>query len=247
MLICPKCGNDNELGRIFCHQCGDRLDISSIKPPSVAERKRRLFKAEAIRNIRFLVNLVILGVLILVVALICLTPPVVPTQSSNTELVASDTKRMELDRIGRGKKGGQVTVTEAQLNAFFNQRPFRTATGAGIELTPIALRIHLNESRVQMEFLGATQFGSYFEKKLYLAYEGQPILRAGKFGFKPTGGWIGRLPVHPLILRITSFFESRFGRLFNEFSSEKELLDTLTAIDVTQESVTFVRAASPAH
>ena len=65
MLICPKCGNDNELGRIFCHQCGDRLDLSSIKPPSVAERKRRLFRAEAIRSTRFLINLVILGVLIL--------------------------------------------------------------------------------------------------------------------------------------------------------------------------------------
>jgi len=247
MLICPKCGNDNELGRIFCHQCGDRLDLSSIKPPSVAERKRRLFKAEAIRSTRFLVNLVILGVLILAVALICLTPPVVPIQSSNTDLVASDTKRMELDRLGKGKKGGQVMVTEAQLNAFFNQRPFRKATGAGIELTPVALRIHLNESRVQMEFLGTTHFGSYFEKKLYLAYEGQPTVQDGKFDFKPTGGWIGKLPIHPLLLRITSFFESRFGRMFNEFSSEKELLDTLTAIDVTKELVTFVKAAPPAH
>ena len=247
MLICPKCGNDNELGRIFCHQCGDRLDLSSIKPPSVAERKRRRFKAEAIRNTRFLVNLVILGVLILAVALICLTPPIVPIQSGNADLVASDTKRMELDRLGKGKKGGHVTVTEAQLNAFFNQRPFQKATGAGIELRPVALRIHLNESRVQIEFLGATHFGSYFEKNLYLAYEGQPTVRAGKFIFQPTGGWIGKLPVHPVLLRITSFFESRFGRMFNEFSSEKELLDTLTAIDVTKESVTFAKAAAPAH
>ena len=186
MLICPKCGNDNELGRIFCHKCGDRLDLSSIKPPSVEERKRRRFKAEAIRSTRFLVNLVILGILILTVVLICLTPPVVPIQSGNTDLVASDSKRMELDRVGKGKKGGQVTVTEAQLNAFFNQRPFRKSTGVGIELTPIALRIHLNESRVQIEFLGTTHFGNYFEKKLYLAYEGQPTVRDGKFSFQPT-------------------------------------------------------------
>ena len=247
MLICPKCGNDNELGRIFCHKCGDRLDLSSIKPPSVAERKRRLFKVEAIRTTRLAINFAILGVLFLVIALICLTPPVVPLPAANTDLVASDTKRMELDRLGKGKKGGQVTVTETQLNAFFNQRPFAKATGTGIELTPVALRIHLHESRVQIEFLGTTHFGSYFEKKLYLAYEGEPTLRDRKFSFQPTGGWIGKLPVHPVILRITSFFESRFGRMFNEFTSEKELLDTLTAIDVTKESVTFVKTAPPAH
>ena len=247
MLICPKCSNDNELGRIFCRGCGDRLDLSAIKPPSAEERKRRLLKKGAARVTRLILNLVILGALILAIALICLTPIVAPVQPTNTELVSSDTKRMELDRLGKGKKGGQLVVTEGQLNAFFNQRPFAKPTGAGIELTPVTLRINLRENRVKIEFVGMTHFGAYFDKSLYLAYEGQPVLRGGKFGFEATGGWIGKLPVHPLLVRMTSFFESRFGKLFGEFSSEKELLNGLTAIDVGQESVTFVKSAPPAH
>jgi len=34
MLTCSKCGYDNELGRIFCHSCGAKLDLSNIKSPS---------------------------------------------------------------------------------------------------------------------------------------------------------------------------------------------------------------------
>jgi len=27
MILCPKCSFDNEMGRIFCHQCGAKLDL----------------------------------------------------------------------------------------------------------------------------------------------------------------------------------------------------------------------------
>ena len=247
MLICPKCSHDNELGRMFCHKCGERLDLSRIKPPSAEEKKRRQFERGAKRTIRILVNVVVLGLLILVIALICATPVVPPVQSSNKDLVTSDAKRMELERLGKGQKTGQVVITEGQLNAFLSQRAFSGKAGGGLEVTPVALRLNLSDSRIKLEFLGTTHFGSYFAKDLYLGYEGQPTLSQGKFEFKPTAGWIGKLPIHPLLLRTTGFFKSRFGRLFEEFLAEKELLEKLTAIEVTPEAVTCIRSAAPAH
>ena len=70
MLICPKCGYDNELGRIFCHSCGDKLDLSNIKPATAAEKKLRKAKRETANVTRWIVRLCIVGVVLLIGALL---------------------------------------------------------------------------------------------------------------------------------------------------------------------------------
>ena len=242
MLICPQCGNDNELGRIFCHGCGTKLDLSSIKPPTAMEKKARRIKRGAMRTLRIAVDLIILGGLILGVTLLCLAPSVTPVQPTNKDLVGSDARRIDLEKLAKGHKSGQVIVTEGQLNAFFNQKPFEKPTGQGIELTPIALRASFSDGCVKVEFLGTAHFGTTFDKNLYLRYDVRPTVTGGKFVFKPIGGWIGKLPIHPAILAATSFFDTRFSRLFGELGEEKALLDNLTAIEVTEESATLIRS-----
>lgn len=246
MLICPKCGHDNELGRIFCFGCGDRLDLSAIKAPTAAEKKSRQRKRGALHMVRVLLNLIVAGGLIVVVVLICLAPEIAPVEPTKEEFKTSDVKRVTLEKLANGRKSGQVVVTEGQLNAFFKARPFQEATGQGIKLTPVALRTSLSDDRVKVEFLGMAHFGTVFDKNIYLSYAGQPTVTNGKFAFKATGGWIGRLPIHPFILTTTAFFESRFSRLLGDLSVEKELFDKLTAINVTQESVTLIRSVAPA-
>ena len=244
MLICPKCGNDNELGRIFCHGCGDRLDLSSIKPPTELQKKARRFKRGAFRTVRIVVNLVILGVLILIIALICLTPSVAPVQPTNKELVASDARKIALEKLAKGRKSGQVLITEGELNAFFNEKPFEKATGQGVEMVPIVLRASFSHDRVKVEFLGTAHFSTYFKKDFYFGYEGQPTVAGGRFVFKPTGGWIGQLPIHPAILSSTGFMESRFGRVFGELTEEKAWLDALTTIEVTKDSAALIKTVN---
>ena len=246
MLICPKCNHDNELGRIFCFGCGDRLDLSSIKPPTAEEKKRRKIKRGVINTVRLALNGIVAGALILVITLICLAPEVPPVEPTKQEFIASDVRRTALEKLVNGRKAGQVVVTPGQLNAFLKAKEFQEATGAGIKLTPIALRASFSDSRIKIEFLGTAHFSTYFKKTLYLGYRGQPTVVNGKFVFKPTGGWLGRLPIHPLLLTATSYFESRFSQLLGDLGDEKALLDKLTSIDVTKDSTTLVRSITPA-
>ena len=246
MLICPKCGHDNELGRIFCFGCGDRLDLSSIKPPSAEEKKRRKIKRGVVYTIRLVLNCLVGGALILVITLMCLTPEVPPVEPTKQEFIASDVRRTALEKLINGRKAGQVVVTPGQLNAFFKAKEFQEATGAGIKLMPVALRASFSDSRVKIEFLGTAHFGAFFKKALYLSYCGQPTVVDGKFVFKPAGGWLGRLPIHPRLLTTTAYFESRFSHLLGELGDEKALLDKLTSIDVTKDSATLVRSIAPA-
>ncbi len=49
MIKCPKCGSDNLLNAIFCRGCGDKLDLSELKPDAFLEKK--LTKSQKIMKI----------------------------------------------------------------------------------------------------------------------------------------------------------------------------------------------------
>ena len=52
MIECPKCHFSNELGRIFCHQCGSKLDLTKVKAPSEGARVRRRMAMSVGRAVR---------------------------------------------------------------------------------------------------------------------------------------------------------------------------------------------------
>ena len=247
MLICPKCGFDNQLGRVFCHSCGDRLDLSRIKPPTTAEKKRRQLKRGAMSVVRLVLKLVIAGGVVLGIVLMCLAPEVAPVLPTNDELVASDAKHVDLEKLAKGHKAGQVMVTAGELNAFLNQKPFTKPTGSDVIIAPVVRRASLSDGRVKLEFLATAHLGTIYDKSLYFACEGQPTIIGGKFVFKPTGIWLGQLPIYPRLPFLMALFEQRIGSLLQELTSDQPLLDKLTAINVTKESVEFVMSAPPAH
>jgi len=49
MLKCPKCGTDNLLNAIFCRGCGEKLDLSELRPETFLEKK--LTKSQKIMKV----------------------------------------------------------------------------------------------------------------------------------------------------------------------------------------------------
>ena len=67
MIKCAKCGFENQMGAIFCRQCGEKINMDEISPESIEQGKKKdkakQAAAKAIRwTVRILVLLVILGV-----------------------------------------------------------------------------------------------------------------------------------------------------------------------------------------
>ena len=243
MLICPKCGYDNELGHIFCHSCGDKLDLSNIKPPTAAEKKLRQVKRTAMQVIRRSVELAIAGVVLLTIVLVCLVPAIAPVTPTNDELVAADGKQMDLQKLVNSQKSGAVTVTAADLNTFFNLKPCDKPTGSGVGIVPVVRRASLHEGRLKIEVLATAHFGTTYDKPLAFIYEGQPTIADGHFIFKPTGAWIGQLPIYPRLPFLMPLFEQRIVSLLPELTGNQSLLDKLTAITVTGASIELAKAA----
>ena len=97
MVICSKCGYDNELGRIFCHSCGAKLNLSEIKSPSQGgkdlTRKKKRKGAMLARLIQIVIALAIVVTLVLVLQV----PALRPISTSSEDLTFD---RQEAFRIG---------------------------------------------------------------------------------------------------------------------------------------------------
>jgi hypothetical protein len=247
MIICPKCQYDNELGRIFCHSCGTKLDLARIKPPSEGAKIRRKIKRGASRTVRMLIEVAITGVLVVCIWLMCLTPEVKSTPPTVAEADVAEKKREDLETLVEGDTGGKIEAKEAELNSYLTANGFvKDKPGEGFQVSPVALHATLEDGAVKVEFRGTIHFGSTFDKGLYLGYEGVPALENGQFVFRPTGGWLGKLPIHPWLLKNTGLFDNYMGRLLVNLTADRQLIEKLSSITVTHEAVEFVKDGPPA-
>ena len=233
MLQCPKCGFNNELGRIFCHQCGNKLDIDKIKPASEGARMRRRVAIGAGRFFGIVIELVIAGALLMGIVLMCIVPDVRPVTPTNADLIAADTKRMDLDQLVSRRKPGKIEITEGEVNAFFHSLSFDKPKATGVELVPLTLRADFRDGSVVVSFLGELHFGQLVTKRVYLSMSGTPTITKGGFDLTPTAGRIGSLPLPAKFLELTDLFQKGFGKIFSQLDAERQSLDKLSSITVT--------------
>ena len=243
MLICDQCGHDNQLGRIFCYSCGAKLEISHIHAPTRGEQKRPPGHRGLPRAVRASLKWGLAGGVVLVLVLLGRVPAVAPVLPTNAALVAADGKYIDLQKLVNRQPPGQVTATAPELNAFIYQKPLDKPTGSDLRLVPVVRQISLHAGRIKVEILATAHLSTLYDKPLYFAYEGQPRIAGGHFVFQPTGAWLGHLPISPRLPVLLPLFAQRIASLLTELAGDQALLDKLTAINVTGDTVEFVKAA----
>src|ERR1700693_2000812 len=206
MVICSKCGYDNELGRIFCHSCGAKLNLSEIKSPSQGGKdltKKRKRKGGMLAR---LIQIVIALAIVVTLVLVLQVPALRPISTSSEDLTSIDKKRFELDGLNLQKAPQTISISETELNAFVDTLGLQKSEAKGVSIIPSKLQIELGDGFVTAIFISKIHLGGSFEKQLYLTYSGVPTMEGGHLVFKPTAGAIGTLPIHPLILEKTGIF-----------------------------------------
>jgi hypothetical protein len=238
MIACSKCGYDNELGRIFCHSCGAKLNLTEIK--AVSQGGKSLVKRSKDGSGKIISRVVSIAILAVVVGVLFLAfqvPNIRPISTSSEDLVLSDKKRAALDELAAQKVPNAITVTEGELNAFIQGVGFQNSQGSGLAVVPIKLQIELGDGVVTAVFLGKLHIAGSVEKQIYLSYTGVPTIEDGHFVFKPTAGALGALPVSTWFLVKTGLFDHYFAKLFVQLDKEKQVLDSLSSISVASQSV----------
>ena len=237
MLTCSKCGYDNELGRIFCHSCGAKLDLSEMKAPSQGGAKLKKKGGTGSKLIGRTIVILILAVLVVVIFLASQVPGLRPISTTNQDLRSADQKRFDLDQLATRKVPQQITLSEGEINAFIGTLGFKTGESKVILVTPTNLQMELGNGVVKTVFLGKLTVANALNKGIYLSLTGTPTIEGGEFVFKPVSGAIGSLPISPWIIDHTGLLKNYFATLFAGQNKEIQILDSLKSITVIPQQV----------
>src|SRR3954465_3071161 len=125
-LVCPECRRENESERIYCHDCGARLDRTALakeqpKGEDVKETRRRLMsmldpQRAKMRLMFFKISKLVLGAAALAAVIQMILPPDVPPRPKTGDFPPQINLDLENAAMSHGMP--PLQYTEAQVNAY---------------------------------------------------------------------------------------------------------------------------------
>jgi hypothetical protein len=236
-LICTECRHENELERLYCHNCGERLERSGVaglkKAQTIDESRRRLQKMmegpNKLRQNFFATSKLALSAALAAALVQLALPPEVPAPTKT----APQQIDLELENLASYQKPGPVHYSQDQVNAYLAYRlagkkkaldkPFLTFVRA-------TAAIREGECTIAME-------RSLFGYSLFSSVSYRIGAADKKLSILNTGAWIGRLPIHPAIMK---FGDVIFADLWRALDREKKLMAKMGAVSFHDGAVEIV-------
>jgi hypothetical protein len=236
-LICPECRRENEPERIYCHDCGARLDRSALAkaPPKgedVKETRRRLKtmldpQRAKMRLMFFKVSKLILGALATAAVVQMILPPDVPPRAKTGEFPPQI--NLDLENAAMNHGVAPMKYTEAQVNAYL---------GSALKSKQAALSTLLQFERAFVSFDEAvcriTAERSIYGFSFFTSTSAKVTVQNGAVIASNNGGSIGRLPVHPFIMK---YGDLLFNDLWTALDREKKAVAKMNAIEFHPQTV----------
>lgn len=233
-LPCDQCGFLNEPERVYCHNCGAKLDRSLLpkapekKAESPEKARKRVAKMTnpksggAMREITALFKVVLGSASLAAIILLAQKPDGVPESKKElgTRLVSSDM----MDAL-ESPQPRPISFTEDEVNQYLRQTlkakdgaiPGTRFERAFVNLSPGAIRVSMEQS-----IAGYPIFSG-------IAYKLE--IKDGKLTTTTLGGNFGRLPVDP---RAMKYAEIAFQKLWESLDREHKQMDKMQVIVVGQ-------------
>jgi hypothetical protein len=239
MIECPKCGHDNDLGRIFCVECGEKLDISKVSAPSGIRRRKKGGSAQSKGQmiggaVVKVIKLTFLAAVCAVLTLLWLQPDFQRKTFGVNELASYVANRTQMEDALRNQQSAKIVLTEPEVNAAMAKAIIDTTKGqkdAGeIKLESIYFRF-ADKSAI----MTAQNKVKWF--RLSVQVKVSPVKTVDKWHFKVDRVWVGRLPF-PAFLN-DRVVDSFIKRLFADFGAERELIEKMDAVELKTGELTL--------
>lgn len=205
---CALCGRENELGRMFCVGCGQRLQFNAPDAMSFSRQPRPFRLGRLFRSV-----LLILFLLAVVLGLLVVFPPAPLGGVTDGTGGQAAEERLQAVRssISVGGVGAEVEITEAALNGWLSNCLAR------VQDERITVRMTSGELILE----GASRFhldgtaGRYFKTSLPLTLRLGAHLQAGSLSMDRVS--VGLLPLPgPLGEPVRQWFAARIAPLWRE-------------------------------
>lgn len=230
-LVCPECQRQNEPERIYCHDCGARLDRSALAkvapkledPEETQRRLKRLLDPSWVRarHMFFRISKLLLGSCALAALIQMLLPPDdLPERSKNIELQQIN---LDLEKATTSRGAAPLQYTDAQVNAYLVNvaKTKKAALNKFLQFERALVSFDEGVCRITVErsLLGFSVFHA-------ISYN--VTLQNGRLTASSNGGKIGRMPIHP---RAAEYGDILFADLWAALDSEKKSVSKIGAIE----------------
>jgi hypothetical protein len=236
-LVCPECQRQNEPERIYCHDCGARLDRSSLTkvapkqeaPEQTQKRLKRLLDPTRakIRHIFFQTSKILLGSCAMAGLIEMVLPPDVPDRTKNPGLSMIS---MDIENALATHSTIPLQYNETQVNGYLAS----TLRNKKAALNNTVLQFERAVVKFDEGLCRITVERSLFGFSLFTTVSYNVALHNGKLTAANTGGKIGRLPVHPKLMEYGGML---YGDLFTALDRERKLVGKMGAIEFHPEQV----------
>jgi hypothetical protein len=237
-LICQECQRENEAERIFCHGCGARLDRSALatqkttaeNPQDAHQRIRRMFDPHRgrLRRAFFSFCKLLLAACATAAVLQVALPLDVPAPVKSIGVPP---------QINFDLENAELYHRPAELR--YNSEQATAYLGYALKSKQKALdKPLLDFNRALVKFGEGTctitversVFGYALHQRATFAVN----VVEGKINAANKGAWIGRLPVHPVIMRYGDII---FADVWSALDRERKLIAKMGAIEFHEDSV----------
>jgi hypothetical protein len=248
-LTCKQCRYVNEPERVYCHNCGSKLDRSvlpkeeEVRRESPEKAQRRIKKMTnpganpVLREGKSFVKTIALAIVAAGLIQMVREPADTPPEKGELTTRFVSSELMDLVNFPQPRA---IAFSGADLNAALKQmaKPGKDAVVAKFDRAYVNL--YPGQARLSMQ-------QSFWGFPLHAGIGFQPEFKNGEF--KPTivSGNIGRLPVHPELMSYVSYAFPPFRKLQKGAKRDLEYLQKMQLIRVEKDRIILQsRGATPA-
>jgi hypothetical protein len=238
-LICPECRKENEAERIYCHECGAKLDRSKViasKPPDARakeqKRVRNMFDARRakIRLLFFTLAKSILGAFAAAVVVSLFLPP--EAGPPRKDPVGLSQIGLEVENAVTYHRPDRLQYSEDQVNDYL----FYTLKGKKALNKPLLDfkrgSVALSEGKCTI-----TVERAIYGYSVYTTTALGVQLIDGKLNVSNKGGELGRLSVHPALMQ---YLDIIFADVWSALDRERKLVAKASGIEFHDKSVVLL-------
>ncbi len=240
-LLCPECRHENEAERVYCHNCGAKLNRTEAVPipgktddaetVATRERLRKMMDNRGVKTRQFFFKYakLLLAACIAAALIQMFLAPDLPPVGKDLEL--GPQIGLDLENAILQHHGTQLTYTEDQVNAYLVGALKRKKTTL-LDKPMLDFQrgiVHFDEGMFRM-----TVVRSCFGCSLYSSAFYRVNLQNGKLSATGEGGAIGRMPIHPQLMQFANFL---VGDAFKALEQDRKEVEKLAAIEFHSHAV----------
>jgi hypothetical protein len=254
-LKCGQCGHENESERIYCHNCGAKLDRTLLPEESkdvesseqARKRIRKLTNPKSgffLGAWKSLLKALVFAVIVAALIEIARPPGDVPKPADKDTLLDSQELLIKINNAQTQKNSLTFALTEEQMNKYLQATIKEQATGLiGDEVKFKRVYVHcVQDDPKQPGVCWIWSEQSLFDYSLFASAGYQLSIANNQVNAKCVGGYLGRLPVHPLLMQ---YGDVMFSKIYETLAHEHKTMNQMQSIEVQKGRIVFVTKPGP--